>query len=56
MQQHAKNDSSVRAKRRRKLILLLGAIVLYFAYFSLFWTDPTIPNPTMQSFTVPMED
>lgn len=55
MQQRASNDPSAGKKRRRKLILLLGAIVLYFAYFSLFWTDPTIPNPTMYSETVPME-
>jgi hypothetical protein len=56
MQQRATHHPSLRAKRRRKFIVLFGAIVLYFAYFSLLWTDPTIPNPTMHSFTVPMED
>jgi hypothetical protein len=55
MQQRASNDPSVGIKRRRKLILLIGAAAAYVAYSTFFWTDPTIPNPTMYSETVPLE-
>jgi hypothetical protein len=40
---------------RTKLILFLGFIVAYFAYFHFFWPDPTIPRPTIHEETVPLE-
>jgi hypothetical protein len=55
MQHRAPNDPSAGIKRWRKLILLIGAVAAYVIYFGFFWTDPTIPNPTMHSFTVPAE-
>jgi hypothetical protein len=55
MQHHAPNNPSAGVKRRRKLFLLIGAVAAYVVYFGFFWTDPTIPNPTMYSVTVPMD-
>jgi hypothetical protein len=55
MQHRAPTDPSAGVKRRRKLILLIGAVAAYVMYFGFFWTDPTIPRPTMYSETVPME-